>query len=80
MFTTTKTGQTVKLKIAPSGEMESREDALGISAAREDGDAAVTVADGDTIEIQADEARRYRVRIDTAADISKTALSVRNIG
>ena len=80
MFTTAKTGQTVRLKIAPSGEMESREDALGISAASEDEGAAVTVDDGDTIEIQADKARRYRVRIDTDADISKTALSVRNIG
>ena len=79
-FTTAKTGQTVKLKIAPSGEMESREDALGISAASEDGGAAVTVADGDTIEIQAGEARPYRVRIDTDADISKMALSVRNVG
>ena len=78
MFTTAKPGQVVKLQIAPSGEMESRETAFQVIGASEDQAAPVTV-NGDTVEIQALQARRYCVRIDTDADIAKTALSVRNV-
>ena len=52
MFTTTKPSQVVKLQIAPSGEMESRETALQVIGASEDQAAPVTV-NGDTVEIQA---------------------------
>ena len=58
--------------------MESREAALQITAASEDQSAQVGV-NGDTVEIQAKQARRYCVRIKTAADIARTALSIRNI-
>ena len=78
MFTTAKPGQTVKLRVTPSGEMESRETPLQITAAREDDSARVTI-NGDTIEIRAQQARRYRVRISTDMDIARTALSVRNV-
>ncbi len=78
MFTTAKPGQTVKLQIAPSGEMESHEAALRITDAVEDQSARVVV-DHDTVEIQALQTRRYCVRINTDADIARTALSVRNI-
>ena len=78
MFTTAKPGQTVKLRVTPSGEMESRETPLRITAASEDYSARVTVS-GDTVEIRAQQARRYRVRISTDVDIARTALSVRNV-
>ena len=78
MFTTVKPGQTVKLRVTPSGEMESRETPLQITAASEDDSARVTV-NGDTVEIRAQQARRYRVRISTDVDIARTALSVRNV-
>ena len=78
MFTTVKPDQTVKLRLTPSGEMASNEAALQITSANEDQSATVAV-NGETVEIQAHQARRYCVRISTAADISKTALSVRNI-
>lgn len=78
MFTTTRPGQVVKLQVTPSGEMESREAALAITEASEADSAGVTVQ-GNTIEIQAQQARRYRVHISTAEDIARTALSVRNI-
>ena len=78
MFTTAKPGQTVKLRITPSGEMESREDALQITGASEDQSAGIAVH-GDTVEIRAQQARRYCVRIDTADDIARTALSIRNV-
>ena len=78
MFTTVKPGQTIKLRLTPSGEMASNEAALEITSANEDQAAAVAV-NGETIEIHAQQARRYCVRISTVADISKTALSVRNI-
>lgn len=77
MFTTGQPGQTVKLQLAPSGEMDSREAGLQLTAAREDQGAAVTL-NGDIVEIQAQQARRYRVRLTTAADITRTALSIRN--
>lgn len=79
MFTTAKPSQTVKLQITPSGEMESREDALQITGASEDRSAGVAVH-GDTVEIQARQARRYCVRLNTADDIARTALSVRSVG
>ena len=78
MFTTAKPGQTVKLRITPSGEMESREDALQITGASEDQSAGIAVH-GDTVEIRAQQARRYCVRINTADDIARTALSIRNV-
>ena len=78
MFTTVKPDQTVKLRLAPSGEMASNEAALQITSANEDQSATVVVI-GETVEIKAHQARRYCVRISTAADISKNALSVRNI-
>ena len=78
MFTTSKPNQVVKLQVTPSGEMESREAALQITAAREEQSAGVTV-NGNTVEIQAQQARRYCVHISTADDIAKTALSVRSI-
>lgn len=78
MFTTAKTGQVVKLQLTPSGEMISNEAALQIASASEDQSAVIAV-NGETIEIQAQQARRYCVRISTAANISKTALSIRNI-
>ena len=78
MFTTAKPGQTIKLRLTPSGEMASQEAALQIIGASEDQSAAVAV-NGETVEIQAQQARRYFVRVSTVADISKTALSVRNI-
>lgn len=78
MFTTAKPGQTVKLRVTPSGEMESRETPLQITAASEDDSARVSV-NGDTVEIRAQQARRYRVRISTDVDIARTALSVRNV-
>ena len=78
MFTTVTPGQTIKLRLTPSGEMMSNEAALEITNAREDKSATVAV-NGETVEIQAQQARRYFVRISTVADISKTALSVRNI-
>lgn len=78
MFTTGKPGQTVKLQLAPSGEMDSREAGLQLTAAREDQGAAVTLK-GDVVEIQAQQARRYRVRLTTADDISRTAISIRNL-
>ena len=78
MFTTVKPDQTIKLRLTPSGEMVSNEAALQISSANED-QAATVAVNGETVEIQAQQARRYCVRISTAADISKTALSVRNI-
>lgn len=78
MFTTSRPGQVVKLQVTPSGEMESREAALRITDAREEQSAGVTV-NGNTVEIQAYQARRYCVHISTADDIARTALSVRNI-
>lgn len=78
MFTTSKPNQVVKLQVTPSGEMESREAALQITAALEEQSAGVTV-NGNTVEIQARQARRYCVHISTADDIARTALSVRNI-
>ena len=78
MFTTAQPRQIVKLQIAPSGEMESRETALIITGASED-QAASVAANGDTVEILATQARRYCVRISTDSDIAKTALSVRNV-
>lgn len=78
LFTTTRPGQVVKLQIAPSGEMESRESALEVIAASEDQSAVVSVHDN-TVVVQADDARRYCVRISTNANTEKTALSVRNI-
>ena len=78
MFTTNKPDQTVKLQLAPSGEMDSREAGLQLTAAREDQGAAVTL-NGDVVEIQAKQARRYCVRLTTADDISRTALGIRNL-
>ncbi len=78
MFTTFKPGQTVKLRLSPSGEMVSNEAALKVSGATEQQSAKV-VLDDDTITIEARHARRYRVYVSLAEDISKTALSVRNI-
>ena len=78
MFTTGKPGQTVKLQLAPVGEMDSREAGLRLTAASEDQGAAITL-NGDIMEIQAQQARRYCVRLTTADDISRTALSIRNL-
>ena len=78
MFTTVKPDQTIKLRLTPSGEMASNEAALQITSANEDQSATIAV-NGETVEIQAQQARRYCVRISTISDISKTALSVRNI-
>ena len=78
MFTTAKPDQTIKLRLTPSGEMASNEAALQITAAGED-QAATVVVNNETIEIRALQARRYCIRISTEDDISKTALSVRNI-
>ena len=78
MFTTVKPDQTVKLRLTPSGEMATNEAALQISGATEDRSADVTI-NGETIEIQAQHPRRYCVRISTASDISRTALSLRNV-
>lgn len=78
MFTTGKPGQTVKLQLAPAGEMDSREAALQLTAAREDQAAAVTL-NGDVVEIQAQQARRYCIRLTTADDITRTALGIRNL-
>ena len=78
LFTTTRPSQVVKLQIAPSGEMESRESALAIIAASEDKAATVSVRDN-TVEVQANDARRYCVRISTDANTEKAALSVRNV-
>ena len=78
MFTTNKPDQTVKLQLAPSGEMDSREAGLQLTAAREDQGAAVAL-NGDVVEIQAKQARRYCIRLTTADDISRTALGIRNL-
>ena len=78
MFTTSKPGQTIKLQLAPSGEMTSNEAALQVTGASEHGSASVAVK-GETVEIHAQQARRYCVRIGTTANISRTALSVRNM-
>ena len=78
LFTTTRPDQTIKLRLTPSGEMASNEAALQITSASEDQSATIVV-NGETIEIQARQARRYYVRISTADNISKTALSIRNI-
>ena len=78
MFTTSKPGQTIKLRLTPSGEMVSNEAPLQVTGASEQQSASVVVEDG-TIEIQAQQARRYCVHINLTDDISKTALSVRNI-
>ena len=78
LFTTTRPDQVVKLQIAPSGEMESRESALAIIAASEDKAATVSIRDN-TVEVQANDARRYCVRISTDANTEKAALSVRNV-
>ena len=58
--------------------MESREDALQITGASEDQSAGIAVH-GDMVEIRAQQARRYCVRINTADDIARTALSIRNV-
>ena len=79
MFTTTKPGQTIKLGLAPSGEMVSNEAALAVTDASEHQSAPVVVH-GDTIEVKAEHARRYCVRVSLRDDISRTALGVRNIG
>ena len=78
MFSTSKPGQTIRLRLTPSGEMVSNEEALQITGASEHQSASVVV-DDDTIEIQAQQARRYCLRVNLTDDISKTALSVRNI-
>ncbi len=78
MFTTFRPGQTIKLRLSPSGEMVSNEGALKVSDATEQQSAKV-VLNNDTIAIEARHARRYRVHVKLEEDISKTALSVRNI-
>ena len=66
MFTTAKTSQTVKLRLTPSGEMASNEAALQITSASEDQSAVIAV-NGENHRIQAQQARRYCVRISTAS-------------
>ena len=77
MFTTSKPAQTIKLQITPSGEMASNEAPIQITEASEDHSASINAV-GEIVEIQAQQARRYCVRIRTATNISRTALSVRN--
>ena len=78
LLTTVKLHQTIRLRLAPVGEMETNEAGLSIMNCTEESGAAVVVK-GDTIELQADSARRYCLRLKTETDTSLNALSVRSL-